>query len=43
MNVHDQIKAYMAAQPEPKRRDLQELHGILLELMPDCPVWFLDG
>ena len=43
MNLHEQIKAYIAAQPEPKRRDLQELHGIMLELMPDCKVWFLDG
>ncbi len=43
MNVHEQIKAYMAAQPEPKRRDLQELHGLLLELMPDGQLWFLDG
>ena len=43
MNVHEQIKAYMATQPEPKRSDLQELHSIILELMPDCQLWFLDG
>ncbi len=43
MNVHEQIKAYMATQPEPKRGDLQALHGLILELMPDCQVWFLDG
>lgn len=43
MNVHEQIKAYMATQPEPKRSDLQELHRIILELMSDCKVWFLDG
>jgi len=43
MNVHEQIKAYMATQPEPKRRDLQELHDIILQLMPDRQVWFLDG
>ena len=43
MNVHKQIKEYMATQPEPKRSDLQELHGIILELMPDCQLWFLDG
>jgi len=33
----------MAAQPEPKRSDLQELHRIILELMPECKLWFLDG
>jgi len=43
MNMHEQIKEYMATQPEPKRSDLQELHGIILELMPDCQLWFLDG
>ena len=36
MNVREQIKAYMATQPEPKRSDLQELHRVILELMPDC-------
>ena len=43
MNVHEQIKEYMATQPEPKRSDLQALHRIILELMPDCKLWFLDG
>ena len=43
MNVREQIKEYIATQPEPKRRDLQELHRIILELMPDCKLWFLDG
>jgi len=22
---------------------MQELHGIILKLMPECPLWFLDG
>jgi len=43
MNTHKQIKEYIAAQPEPKRSDMQELHGIILELMPKCKLWFLDG
>lgn len=43
MNVRNQIKDYIAAQPEPKRSDLQELHGIVLGIMPDCKLWFLDG
>jgi hypothetical protein len=43
MNVHEQIQAYIATQPEPKRSDMHELHGIILELMPECPLWFLDG
>ena len=43
MNVHKQIKDHITVQPEPKRSDMQELHGIILGLMPDCKLWFLDG
>src|SRR6187397_3165363 len=43
MNVQGQIKDYITSQPEPKRSDMQELHGIILELMPACKLWFLDG
>lgn len=43
MNVHTQIGEYLAAQPERKRGDLQTLHGMMLRLMPDCRLWFLDG
>jgi hypothetical protein len=43
MNMHEQIKEYIATQPEPKRSELQELHCIILELMPECKLWFLDG
>jgi len=43
MNVQGQIKGYITSQPEPKRSDMQELHRIILELMPGCKLWFLDG
>ena len=43
MNVHEQINAYIATQPEPKRGDMQALHSIILALMPECRLWFLDG
>ena len=43
MNVKEQIKQYITSQPEPKRNDLQELHRIILETMPACKLWFLDG
>src|SRR4051812_40849750 len=43
MNVQAQIKKYIASQPEPKRSDAQSLHGIILEVMPACKLWFLDG
>lgn len=43
MNVQQQIKDYIAGQPEAKRKDLQELHQSIMELMPGCKLWFLDG
>lgn len=43
MSIHAQIKDYIAAQPAPKRSDMQELHRIILALMPGCKLWFLDG
>ena len=43
MNVEEQIKEYITSQPEPKRSDMQALHGIILQVMPACKLWFLDG
>jgi hypothetical protein len=43
MNVQGQIKEYITGQPEPKRSDMQELHRIILKVMPKCKLWFLDG
>ena len=43
MNVREQIKKYINSQPEPKRSDMQALHGAILEVMPACKLWFLDG
>jgi hypothetical protein len=42
-NVQEQIEAYITSQPEPKRSDMQALHRIILEVMPACKLWFLDG
>jgi hypothetical protein len=43
MNVQKQIKEYITSQPEPKHSDMQELHRIILHIMPACKLWFLDG
>lgn len=43
MNIQKQIQDYIAIQPEPKRGDMLELHSIIMELMPKCRLWFLDG
>jgi hypothetical protein len=43
MNVQEQIKEYLAGQPEPKRSDMRALHQRTLQIMPACKLWFLDG
>jgi len=43
MNVQEQIEVYITSQPEPKRRDMQELHGFIQQIMPASKLWFLDG
>lgn len=43
MTVEAQIKKYIASQPEPKLSDMEELHRIILQIMPACKLWFLDG
>src|SRR6476659_2649178 len=43
MNIQEQIKKYITNQPEPKRNDMQELHRIILQVMPACKLWFVDG
>src|SRR6266496_6751426 len=43
MNVQTQIKEYITSQPEPKRSDMQELHRFILQVLPKCKLWFLDG
>ena len=43
MKVQEQIKEYIASQPEPKRSDMHTLHGAILLVMPECKLWFLDG
>src|SRR5579872_6369798 len=43
MNVQEQIKKYIAGQPEPKRSEMQELHRRTLQASPECKLWFSDG
>ena len=43
MTVQAQIKTYINSQSEPKRSDMQALHRVMLQAMPACKLWFLDG
>ena len=43
MDVQEQIKQYLSGQPEPKRGDMQALHLLVLQVLPEGKLWFLDG
>ena len=43
MSIKDQIKNYIASQPEQKRNDMQQLHHFMLQILPKSKLWFLDG
>jgi hypothetical protein len=43
MNVQEQIKEYIASQPESKGSDMQQLHRHILQTLPGCKLWFDDG
>ena len=43
MDVQEEIEKYINSQPEPKRSDMQTLHTLILQALPGCKLWFLDG
>ncbi len=43
MNIEEQINQYISSQPELKRADIETLHQRILQLLPKCKLWFLDG
>lgn len=43
MTVKQQIKEYIASQPEGKKADLEALHQLIVKIDPGCKLWFLDG
>jgi len=43
MNIPEQIEKYITSLPEPKRKDMEELHTHILRVLPECKLWFDDG
>ena len=43
MDVQEQIKMYISSQSASKCSDMQALHRTILQLIPACKLWFLDG
>lgn len=42
-NVEEQIREYIAGQPESKRGEMQSLHELALKTLAGCKLWFNDG
>jgi hypothetical protein len=43
MTIEEQIKNYVTGLPEPKRGEMEVLHRIVLQVSPECRLWFFDG
>src|SRR4249919_570009 len=43
MEIKSRIKELIKSQPEPKQSEMQELHNVILQLMPKCKQWYFDG
>ena len=43
MNLQEQINKYITSQPEPKRGDMEELHRLMIQVLPEGKLWFDDG
>lgn len=43
MSAKQQIEEYINSQPEAKQTDMRDLHSLILETLPGCKLWFLDG
>ena len=43
MSISEQIEEYITKQPEVKAYDIRALHQLILGLIPNCKLWFLDG
>ena len=41
--IEEQIKKYIASQPDPKRSEMHALHQLILRVLPGCKLWFNDG
>jgi hypothetical protein len=43
MSIEKHIKEYISSQSKVKRSEMEVLHQTILQLMPECRLWFLDG
>lgn len=41
--AEQQIESYIETHAEPKRSELFALHKLIMQIMPSCRLWFVDG
>ncbi len=43
MEINARIKDFIKCQPEQKQNEMQELHNLILQILPNCKQWYFDG
>ena len=43
MYINEQIQEYITTLPESKSADIEVLHKLIIQTLPKCKLWFLDG
>lgn len=43
MTTQEQIKNYIDSLPDKKRTELEWLHKRIIQVLPNCKLWYLDG
>jgi len=43
MNTQQLARDYIASLPPQRSSDMEDLHKMIMQLMPKCKQWFLDG
>lgn len=43
MTISEQTSTYLSSLPTARRTDMEQLHERILQTLPGCRLWFLDG
>lgn len=43
MEIKARIRDFIKSQPELKQNEMQELHNLILQILPNCKQWYFDG
>ena len=43
MEIKARIRDFIKSQPALKQNEMQELHNLILQILPNCKQWYFDG